>query len=287
MPHLALATVSKHVCDPVLYLLLRALSLWRSLMCHDEVGSSTLQGFLCNASDGPNLAYGPASALKCYLKHINWYVNGEGQFVDHFQRVVDLTALSFKRLVHVVWDAWDLVVSGSSEKGRTTLTGLTLTCISIVSLLSLMIPVTCQQTTLSHLWDTQNSKWVPKEKDDLLPCPLRGGPNSRAHFPCECSGLAALRDEHSETLDAVMTEFPHLLFLPVLYKHPKFSLLQTLHDARELPEPFNLLDLCGDFVDCPVFYTDGSCIRPELPVARFSALLPWYSLLLARSIYRF
>ena len=128
-----------------------------------------------------------------------------------------------------------------------------------------------QQTTLSHLWDTQNSSWVLKEQDDLLPCPLCGGPNSRAHFPCACPGLVELRAEFTDEIETTMNGFPHLFFLPVLSKHPKLGLIQTIHAARELPEPFNPFDLCPDLGGCPVFYTDGSCIHPSLPAARFSA----------------
>ena len=275
MPHLALATVSKHVCDPVLYLLIRTLGLWRSLMCHDELSLPSLRGYLANACDDPNLAFGPASALKCYLKHVNWTINGDGFVVDHLNRSLDLSVVSFKQVLAYLWDAWDVIVSALVRKRRDYPDWPELDLFNF-RLLNLPedpreVAVVHQQTTLSHLWDTQNSKWAPQAKDDLLPCPLCGGANSRAHFPCLCPGLTDLRNEHSAALDLVTSEFPHLIFLPVLSKHPKLRLLQTIHAARELPEPFNLFELWPQLDGFPVFYTDGSCIHPELPVARFSA----------------
>ena len=128
-----------------------------------------------------------------------------------------------------------------------------------------------QQISLSHLWDTQNAKRVQHTGEELRPCPLCLGPDCRSHFPLDCPGTSELCATYKSEIDHVRETFPHMVFLPVLYTHPEWNLLQTIHRARELPEPFDLLDFLDHVPACPTFYTDGSCMHPLFPVARLAA----------------
>ena len=61
-----------------------------------------------------------------------------------------------------------------------------------------------------------------------------------------------------------------MLFLPVLYKHPKHHVVQLAHHMRKLPDPFDTT-IDGVDISCDkTFYTDGSCVFPCLTEARLA-----------------
>ena len=88
-PLLTLSAVSQHVVDPFLYLLLRTLGLWRVLYCKSP-DTSYLDGLLASASDDPHSAFGPAGALRCYLRQISWSVDSEGASLTIFPDTCNL-----------------------------------------------------------------------------------------------------------------------------------------------------------------------------------------------------
>ena len=272
-PFLALSVVSQHVVDPFLYLLLRTLGLWRVVSCKGTV--DLLRSYLSSASDSPHEAFGPAGALRCYLAQIGWSVDSDGVIIDHLSRKVLLHRISFSQLATLVWDAWEVLVSQNVAKRHDFHDWPQIDLVSSRLLPLLDSPrelaVWYQQITLSHLWSTQNSRRVQNTGEDLRPCPLCQGEDSRAHFPLDCPGTLDLQTEYAGPVASTRLDFPHQVFLPLLYKHPKLDLLKTIHAARELPDAFVLSDFVDVLPGVPTFYTDGSCFLPVHPVARLAA----------------
>ena len=183
--------------------------------------------------------------------------------------------ISFQTLAALLWDSWQVVVSASVAKRHDHHDWPVLDLVSS-RLLPLpddnrSIAVWGQEISLSHLWDTQNAKRILTTGEELRPCPLCLGSDCRSHFPLHCDGTVGVRESYASEITSVRDEFPHLVFLPLLSLHPQWTLLQTIHQARELPAPFDILDFVEPAPVCPVFYTDGSCMHPAHPAARLAA----------------
>eukprot|EP00438_Fugacium_kawagutii_P021814 Skav230864 [mRNA] locus=scaffold1335:175005:177329:- [translate_table: standard] len=84
----------------------------------NQCGSEGLlaQHLLQVASTDPNRAFGPASALRCYISQIQWSVDAQGNIIDHMDRVVRLTALPQQHLFARIRDAWCMVVQKDLQK---------------------------------------------------------------------------------------------------------------------------------------------------------------------------
>jgi len=65
-------------------------------------------------------------------------------------------------------------------------------------------------------------------------------------------------------------DFPHQLFLPLVYKLPQHDVVNIINRTRSLPEvlPFDIDGI--SIVDNRVFYTDGSCTFPNIPFGRLA-----------------
>ena len=121
---LPLAVLHDSLQDPCVYVILRALTLWRRMLITDPDGAETFMHILGTSSPNPNQAFGPSSALHSYLLTVNWKINEQGLFVDHFGIEFDLRKVDKQFLVIRIHDAWDYVVSASIATRRDFKNGL-------------------------------------------------------------------------------------------------------------------------------------------------------------------
>lgn len=214
-------------------------------------------------------AYGPAAALKCYLEVIGWAIDDDGHFVDHLGQKFQLPFVSRHWLHTCLWNAWDIVVTSSikSRSGMQEWPEIDLRHTRRVQLpmgkresSAILI-----QRSLGTLFATQRDHWGGEEYPEEVTCPMCGGPDTRAHFPMLCTALDDLRLQFHDALESVKMNFPHMCFLPIIYKHPKMQLLQSILREWKLPPAFQFEDFEGKLQKMPVFYTDGSCPFPKLP----------------------
>eukprot|EP00438_Fugacium_kawagutii_P012261 Skav216877 [mRNA] locus=scaffold1042:430240:432351:- [translate_table: standard] len=272
---LALSCLSSKVTDPLIYVLFRTLSLWRRLFITGGVEATLARHLLTTAVGDPNRAFGPASALLCYLQHLNWSVDTRGCITDHMDRKVHLEAMSAQNLFSRLRDAWSICLQRDVQT-RSAYSDWPE--IDIAATLRVELPgdsrhesVVTIARTLGYLFHEQCKHWdsqadiLDGDSNKFAQCPLCGAKNTRVHHPFQCSALDNLVLENSEVVDFVKVNFPHACFLPVVYMHPRSRLLHYIHNQRELPDPFDL-PMC--FQDCsciPTFFTDGSCAFPTLP----------------------
>eukprot|EP00438_Fugacium_kawagutii_P031154 Skav200599 [mRNA] locus=scaffold1278:134083:138135:- [translate_table: standard] len=281
---LALTCLSGKVMDPMIYVLFRTLSLWRRLFISSGCEGAMARHLLLSADDDPNRAFGPATALKCYLRQINWKIDQDRFIVDHMDRQVVLESISLQNLFARLRDSWSILLQ---KDVQTRSAYSDWPEIDIAATLRTALPedsrhesVTCIARTLGYLFHEQCKHWDSGDFDEdankFAKCPLCGADNTRVHHPFHCPAQTQLSLEHSDAVDHVKQHFPHACFLPVIYMHPRLRLLQYIHSQREQPDPFQLPDSI-DLNECvPRFYTDGSCAFPTLPgghLAGYSVVL--------------
>ena len=124
--------------------------------------------------------------------------------------------------------------------------------------------------TLGPQFGDACAKWKGGDHERSNLCPLCKQNDTRPHFIMQCEGVKDIKERHSLLLCKVEHDFPHMLFLPVLYKHPKHHVVQFAHHMRKLPGPFDTT-IDGVDISCDkTFYTDGSCVFPCLAEARLA-----------------
>eukprot|EP00438_Fugacium_kawagutii_P022909 Skav224171 [mRNA] locus=scaffold2007:382978:386172:+ [translate_table: standard] len=265
---MALGALTSRVMDPMVYIATRALCLWRRLLCLDKQNRSLYIQTLVAADSNPCTAYGPASALKCYMNFFGWKVSHDGLIMDHLERTFELTSVTPAYVVSNLRDAWDRVVTQHLQErvGFVQWPEVDL-------LLTQRIPlpddaresaVIAKLRTVGSLYATQRENWAGHEQWTNCRCPLCESDDTREHFPFNCQGVQDLKSEFARTLANITQEYPHSCFIPVVHKHPKQAILSYLHQRREMPPAFKLSELGfqGDHV--PTFYTDGSAAFPHL-----------------------
>eukprot|EP00435_Cladocopium_sp_Y103_P030284 s469_g7.t1 len=265
---LSLSAAHEIVFDPFLYALMKVLLAWRRLMVQDPENVDTFKHVLVNASGDPNKAYGPAAALKCYLEVIGWSINEQGDFIDHCNQIFMIQDVCMQWLKMSLWSAWDKVVTATIQQ-RSGMHDWPE--VDLLYTRSLPLPEDQRDAslmlimrTLGTLFATQRDHWGNEEYPEHTTCPMCNGPDDRAHFPMQCEALADLRKEFEKPLCKAQELFPHVCFLPVVYKHPKAQLVQSIFTKWKLPEAFDLNDFSDNVPLVPSFYTDGSCPFPQL-----------------------
>ena len=271
---LPMAILHDSLEDPVVYVILRALYLWRRLLITDPDGAGTYLHILGTCEPNPNQAYGPACALHSYLMQLNWKINSHGVFVDHLGIEFDLRNVNKQFLVTRIRDAWDYVVSSSIESRRDFLNwpvpqcSLTFDAKNFEE--SRKGAIVALHQTLGPQFGETCAKWKGGDQERSNVCPLCRQTDSRPHFIMQCEGVKDIRTKHSRLLHKIEQDFPHMLLLPILYKHPKHHVVQLAHHMRDLPDPFTTIVDGIDISDGMTFYADGSCVFPNIPDARLA-----------------
>lgn len=216
---LAMPTLTDRVCDPFLYVLLKALSLWRRLFAaHQDIG--LFLHVLGSASCDPVRAFGPATTLKAYLQRVHWSVNEHGQLIDHLGTDVNLADVSSSDLLARLWDAWAVVVTDSVATRR-DFHGWP----QINLLMTRRLPplddlpdaaVIGIERSLGKVFALRRETWAQSDAYGDGSYPLCGGCDDRVHFPMQCPILEPLRLEHADILRVTCECHPHSIFLPVI-----------------------------------------------------------------------
>eukprot|EP00438_Fugacium_kawagutii_P018743 Skav223994 [mRNA] locus=scaffold1943:122578:125868:- [translate_table: standard] len=265
---LALSALVDEVCDPLMFAIARALFFWKRLLITDSANTEFFSHILGNAGDDPNKAFGPASALRCYLQQIRWSVSMTGEIHDHLGQPLHLKTVTNHDLWDRLWAAWDIKVTDIIRQRHNFQNWPE---IDLRKTRRVALPDDHRDAatmvllrTLGSIFAIHKEKWVHTETGACETCPLCAAEDTQEHFPLQCQGTAELRDIHSVALRDVVHGSPHMIFLPLIYKHPQSQLLMTLNNERDYPEPFRLSDIGFQGNWQPVLYTDGSATFPTL-----------------------
>lgn len=272
--YLASCVMSDSLMDPLVYVIVRTLKLWRRMLLTDIEDNDMLRHILSEAVADPQRAFGPATTLCSYLEKINWSISPQGKCVDQNGFIFDLIEVSNTYITNRVRDAWNFVVSQSIETRSdfenwpVPMCQFTFDDRNFID--SRTAAIVAIHQTMGQEFGDKTRSWVGGTKQETYTCPLCDGCDNRQHFLLECSHLQTLRDENWRLLKRLKDDFPHMLFLPILYQHPQQSLATAICDHRLLPDPF-AMDFNGvDISEGRTFFTDGSCIFPHLPCARMA-----------------
>ena len=271
---LPMAVLHDSLQDPLVYVVLRALNLWRRLLITDFEGANTVMHILGTSSPNPNQAFGPSSALHSYLVHLNWKISSHGLLVDHFGIEFDLRKVDKQFLVTRILDAWDYVVSVSIESRKDFTNWPVPQCNMTFDTNnfdeSRKSAIVALHQTLGPQFGEACEKWKGGDQERSNLCPLCKQSDSRPHFIMQCEGVRDIKEKHAKLLTKIEKEFPHMLLLPIVYKHPKHHVVHLAHHMRQLPDPFDT-NIDGVDISCGrTFYTDGSCVFPSLSEARLA-----------------
>ena len=271
---LPLCVLHHGLMDPLVYVITYSLCLWRRMMITDDANGDLFVHVLSTAQADPCRAYGPATAICSYLKHIEWKFNQNGELIDHLGVTVSLTKVSRSTIINLVREAWNCVVCKSLERRNEFHNWPVPLCQNTFDDRnfpdSRSAAIIAIHQCLGQLYGSNCEKWVGGDEDATHQCPLCGGVDNRAHFLLECPALQSKRDSNCRLLERMKTEFPHHLFLPLIYKSPYHDVVNIINRARDLPEVF------PSFIDgfCinkdRIFYTDGSCTFPNIPHGRLA-----------------
>ena len=274
--YLASCVMSDSLMDPLVYVIVRTLKLWRRMLLTvtDIEDNDMLRHILSEAVADPQRAFGPATTLCSYLEKINWSISPQGKCVDQNGFIFDLVEVSNTYITNRVRDAWNFVVAQSIETRSdfenwpVPMCQFTFDDRNFID--SRTAAIVAIHQTMGQEFGDKTRSWVGGTKQETYTCPLCDGCDNQQHFLLECSHLQTLRDENWRLLKRFKDDFPHMLFLPILYQRPQQSLATAICDHRLLPDLF-AMDFNGvDISEGRTFFTDGSCIFPHLPCARMA-----------------
>ncbi len=230
---LAASVITPSLQDPFVYVLRYVFRDWHSFLVQYSIPTFTIWCILCWTRpitvNDPNMAYGPASALKMYIKHVGWEVLEQGKIRDHLfsEWVIHEVTLPF--MFHRISDAWDTMV-GSKVRLRSEFKDVPdFWLLAFASFSHRTCPreskVIALYQTLSTLYQDQKRKWrcndsLPEEQKITEKCPLCDHDDSRSHFIIECGALQTIRDKHSQTVEWVKDLSPWMFWVPLIFKHP-------------------------------------------------------------------
>ena len=271
---LPMCVLHQGLMDPLVYVITYSLCLWRRMLITDDSHGDLFIHVLSTAQADPCRAYGPATALCSYLQQIGWCFGQNGEIVDHLGVTFHLTRVSRSTILSLVRDAWNQVVSNSLDKRSdfqnwpTPLCQYTFDERNFPDSRSAAIIGIHQ--CLGQQLGSKCEKWVGGDENADHQCPLCGGIDNRAHFLLECPALQSKRDKNLRLLERMKKDFPHQLFLPLIYKSPNHDVVNILNRTRDLPEilPSEIDGFCVN--KDRTFYTDGSCTFPSLPHGRLA-----------------
>ena len=262
------------VDDPLIFLIGNALRMWRRLLITEPEEVASFMWTFVNPHAKKGHAFGPVTALHNYLNQIEWVFQADGTILDHHNQRIELHNSSMHQLLKRLRLAWECKVTKDIQN-RKGFEQWPSPCLKMTfdekshgdTRNSACIFI---QQSLGALYGVDTQNWKGGSVDTPHLCPLCGGEDSRIHFPMQCPALQDLRSIHDRILTKIQNDAPHMIFLPIIYRHPRHHILELAHNERDLPPIFDLSTFGATEIDVPTFYTDGSCNFPHLSEARIA-----------------
>ena len=266
--HLACGVLNPGLQDPLLYVISQALrSIRRLHVYHPEMAQSFVDD-VCNFHG--KMSFGPASALKLYLKQIGWQLHDTGDLKGPQGLEVNIFQASSREIINVLHQGWNSHIFECIQhrKGVKNEINLSLTQKVLQSLqpteqsvVSLNVIGGFQTGTIKKLWDNEETGL----------CPFCQQPDDREHRIIHCDKMVEIRNKHPEALHTLKEICPEWIYLPLARQHRDVELLRTIFQARKIPEPITLHNTYRQGLQHYRCFTDGSCILPTDQTCRRSS----------------
>ena len=264
---LAVFSLSKHICDPLLYVIYNIIRLVKRL---HETDPSISQMFLelSDAFTGFR-PFGPASCLVRYLQIVGWHMSSDGMIQCGSSKSVHLLHDSIPYIIQTFRAAWpETLLQFIDRKGigeyipHPSIGAKIFSSFSRddQSLLAFFFLGSFQVESIKSIW-----------KHDADPrCPLCGEVDTRPHRFLSCPSFQDIRDQFPDAVGILEGERPEWSYLPIPRASPQAELCHLLfHNfpKHDDPTPFSYEEVPS----WVTFYTDGGAIHPQIPDARISS----------------
>lgn len=274
-PAVALLLAGNQVLDPNVWLILqaiRAAQTWLAVQDPDiqatffKVASQFLGGALA--------VKGPAAALKCYLRRVDWDISPDGSIhTSAFEKLHLLSDPLAKFNMHLTL-AWqrDLLKLYTTRRNWHYLPDISrLDTIQVLRKFEDKQRRQLIRHSGAFQLETQKQQWTTATDQ----CQFCGETDSYAHRLLNCPTFADVREPYLPLLKYIDEHETHHADMPVVFVHPESDAHRLLHAA----EPAAII---ADAIrsECESraaaheqihIFTDGSCQHPSSPTTRYCA----------------
>ena len=246
--------------DPLLFVLSNALRNLRRLHVYNP---QMAIDFCAAVADFTHKhAYGPASSLKLYLDQVEWKLDERGNITGPGGLNIDIFDSSSKEIISSITRAWEFFVfkniqhrKGIQQHINFDVTQKVFQSLTIKerSIVALNVVGGFQSEATKMIWDD--------ECQGL--CPICGELDDRPHRLLHCSAWRDIRAKHHDAVELLGGCRSDWIYLPLAKRHDDVDILQTIFNARIVPEPVVLekTKISEDQVHFRLF-TDGACVMP-------------------------
>ena len=265
---LAVASLSKYISDPLLYVLRNMARLIRRL--RERMPDLAARFMTLVQTFNHSKPYGPASAFKRYCSNIGWTISSDGS--------LECTPVFKCNILHdplpIILDtmsrAWPAVlIANIDRKGvgdyspdlRISHRVFQAFSEDDQKLLSYFFLGSFQVCSIKANW----------KSDEVPDCPLCKMPDTRPHRYfryLECNALSHIRDKFQDAIKILSTDRPEWMYIPLARAADDFELCALIKQgfaSPEQPKPFT----CEG--DQTTFFTDGGAINPQYADARIAS----------------
>eukprot|EP00438_Fugacium_kawagutii_P001621 Skav211739 [mRNA] locus=scaffold1548:87131:90439:+ [translate_table: standard] len=276
-PAVALLLGTRQILDPQYQLIVRALKAARRWL--DNATQAHRESFFDMASNfqgALTAVHGPASALACYLRDINWHIDHLGYLHCGPFHDLHLYHDSMQRIQQWLTITWqDNLLARFTDRKQLFQTPA-ISRVDTVSLLNTFAADArghlIREISGAYQTQTQKSKWNGDEHDTCAFCSMQ---DSRYHRIAECPQFAALREPYVQNLAWIKQHSDTFWDLPVMHVHDDDEVHRLLQFAEPAPviAPafFDLAKRRRDACLPLHLYTDGSSSYPKTPSTRIAA----------------
>ena len=275
----ALAThlASKTMVDPEVYAIEQAIGSARKFLLRQTPESKKAFLWRTTRATGKSSAVrGPASALKNYLQRIGWNIDADGFLHTAGYLTLHILQTPWKDIKKFLAQDWlrDITTVFSERKA---LKGSPLIHRELtISLLDKNDPPLqrgiLREISSSFQLETQKQKWTHEANGYCRHCEIE---DSRAHRTYQCPATAEVWSNYPELCEYLDSHDPIHTELPVVFAPPSMDFLQLCHYQEVNPIiPHDIIQIIREQTNngtVPTFFSDGSCLRPEVPAMSLAA----------------
>ena len=262
---IAVASVSKFLTDPLLFVLCNMARLIRRLYDRSpELAAKFLQLSFDFQGSRP---FGPATAFNKYCSLVGWQFTADGTLQCSTALKCHLFNDPLPNILRTLRRAWPMVlIQNVDRKGvgdyipNLELTQKVFSAFSDddQKLLSFYFLGSFQVSTIKAKWNA----------DEVPECPLCGLPDTRPHRYLECEAFSLLRTQFSDAVGILASERNEWMYIPLARAAEDQELALTVRNTFPVPmdvKPFQVQ------ADSTTFFTDGGAFFPQYEDARLAS----------------
>ena len=263
-PIICCAFISKFLCDPFLYTLLQAVRTLRriSTICPDLAKKTVVEAVQWKGSR----PFGPASALKQYIKNAGWTLHEDGLLQGPDYLSCNVLKDPCRRITKVLRLMWNHnVLEMTDRKG----VGDHIPDAAILHSVFHQFTEADQNILKMNVvggfqTNSQKAKW---DEDTSDQCPLCKEKDTREHRLLGCAPLQQIRDNFPDACSVLDQKRPEWVYVPLPRLHNEVVVLRAFLQTVKFPQ-IPLPKVSDNHVY--KFYTDGGSKQPRHMQARIA-----------------